>query len=105
MFLRLFHKIIHLSPFYTRKFAYWRVSDDYIVRIADFGLSKDLYVKDYYRRDKDSKTPLPLKWMAIESLRNNGEFTTQSDVVSYNSFNDLIKLIGVTILAEGKLNG
>ena len=57
------------------------MSSDFVVKIADFGLSKDVYHKDYYRRDEKSSTPLPIKWMALESLRNNGEFSSKSDVV------------------------
>ncbi|XP_067947924.1 uncharacterized protein [Watersipora subatra] len=58
------------------------VSDKYIVRIADFGLSRDVYAKDYYRREEDSSVALPVKWLAIESLQT-GVFTSQSDVWSY----------------------
>ena len=46
--------------------------------IADFGLSRDVYSKDYYRMG--TKTPLPVKWMAPESLNDN-VFTVKSDVV------------------------
>jgi len=48
--------------------------------VADFGLSRDLFDNDYYRMENLSK-PLPMKWMAIESL-NDGVFTRESDVVS-----------------------
>ena len=46
--------------------------------IADFGLSRDVYSKDYYRMG--TKTMLPVKWMAPESLNDN-VFTVKSDVV------------------------
>ena len=49
------------------------------MNIADFGLSRDVYSKDYYRMG--TKTMLPVKWMAPESLTDN-IFTTKSDVVS-----------------------
>ena len=58
----------------------FRVSDKYLVKIADFGLSKDIYAKDYYRRDESSGVALPVKWMALESL-STGIFSSQSDVV------------------------
>lgn len=51
------------------------------MKIADFGLSKDLYSKDYYQSDEKNGVPLPIKWLALESL-NSGMFTTMSDVVS-----------------------
>jgi len=58
------------------------VDEEFIVKIADFGLSHDIYQDDYYRTDDSSSKPLPVKWMAIESL-TTGKFTVQSDVVSY----------------------
>ena len=57
-----------------------RVSSDLTVNIADFGLSRDVYSKDYYRMG--TKTMLPVKWMAPESLIDN-LFTIKSDVVSH----------------------
>ncbi len=50
------------------------------MKIADFGLSRDVYRTDYYRVE-DKKRPLPVKWMAPESL-TEGVFSTKSDVVS-----------------------
>ena len=59
---------------------YFRINKSLIVKIADFGLSRDIYKSDYYRVE-DKKRPLPVKWMAIESL-TEGVFSTKSDVVS-----------------------
>lgn len=50
------------------------------VRVADFGLSRDVYETGYYRPGQT--TPLPFKWMAPESLKKS-TFTTKSDVWSY----------------------
>ena len=50
-----------------------------IAKVADFGLSRDVYLMDYYRMGHD--TPLPIKWLAPEALIDK-TFTTQSDVVS-----------------------
>lgn len=52
-----------------------------MVKIADFGMSRDVYEKDYYTMDNMNK-PLPMKWMAVESLRE-GRFTSKSDVVCF----------------------
>lgn len=59
------------------------MSADLTVNIADFGLSRDVYSKDYYRMG--TKTMLPVKWMAAESL-NDSVFTVKSDVVRYVFF-------------------
>ena len=61
------------------KYKNYRVSDNLTVKVADFGLSREIYEKDYYR--VSSKSPLlPIKWMAPESL-NNSIFTEKTDVV------------------------
>ena len=59
-----------------------RVDIHKVVKVADFGLSRDLFCRDYYRVG-DGKTPLPVRWMAPESL-DSSVFTTQSDVVCIN---------------------
>jgi len=50
------------------------------IKVADFGLSRDIYERDYYSCD-GRRSRLPVKWMAIESLEK-GVFTSKSDVVS-----------------------
>ena len=59
-----------------------RVDERGLVKVADFGLSRELIVQDYYRLCH-SKTPVPVRWMAPESLSAN-VFTTMSDVVRYH---------------------
>ncbi|RWS08705.1 Proto-oncogene tyrosine-protein kinase ROS-like protein [Dinothrombium tinctorium] len=51
-----------------------------IVKIGDFGLARDIYKNDYYR--KEGEGLLPVRWMAPESLVD-GVFTTQSDIWSF----------------------
>ena len=56
-----------------------RVDDKLTVKIADFGLSRDIYKSDYYLVENKHR-PLPVRWMAVESL-TSGIFTMKSDVV------------------------
>ena len=56
-----------------------RVSEKWLVKVADFGMSKDIYEQGHYQQT-DRDRPLPMRWMALESLRE-GIYTTQSDVV------------------------
>jgi len=51
-----------------------------VVKICDFGLAKDIYKTDNYQKKTDE--PLPIKWMALESIRDR-IFSTQSDVWSF----------------------
>ena len=53
------------------------VAADFTVKIGDFGMTRDVYDTDYYR--KGGKGLLPVRWMAPESLYD-GLFTTSSDV-------------------------
>ncbi|GIY37238.1 hypothetical protein CDAR_109862 [Caerostris darwini] len=56
------------------------LADDKIVKICDFGLAKDCYKYENYVKKGDG--PLPIKWMAIESIRDH-VFTIKSDVWSF----------------------
>lgn len=51
-----------------------------VAKICDFGLSRRMY--NYQIYVKESREPLPWKWMAYESLKFM-EFSTKSDVWSY----------------------
>ncbi|XP_041107440.1 proto-oncogene tyrosine-protein kinase ROS-like [Polyodon spathula] len=51
-----------------------------LVKIGDFGLARDIYKNDYYR--KRGEGLLPVRWMAPESLID-GVFTKYSDVWSF----------------------
>uniref|UniRef100_A0A1L8DJW7 Tyrosine-protein kinase receptor n=1 Tax=Nyssomyia neivai TaxID=330878 RepID=A0A1L8DJW7_9DIPT len=56
------------------------VAEDMTVKIGDFGMTRDIYETDYYR--KGTKGLLPVRWMSPESLKD-GVFTSSSDVFSY----------------------
>lgn len=52
------------------------MSEDYVVKIADFGLSRE----EPFFIEKDGADK-PLKWMALESIIE-GKYSEKSDVVS-----------------------
>lgn len=57
-----------------------RLDESYTVKVADFGMARDVFDKEYYSVQDHRKAKLPVKWMAIESLQTQ-KFTTKSDVV------------------------
>ena len=57
------------------------VDSQFVCKIADFGLSRDVYESDYYKVGSKSAC-LPVRWMPPESLLY-GRFTIKSDVWSY----------------------
>ena len=57
-----------------------RIDESGIIKVADFGLAKDIYEKMYFREDMKSGVKLPYKWMALESLQD-GLFSEKTDVV------------------------
>ncbi|XP_078073648.1 discoidin domain-containing receptor 2-like isoform X2 [Mustelus asterias] len=56
------------------------VGENYTIKIADFGMSRNLYAGDYYRIQ--GRAVLPIRWMAWESILL-GKFTTGSDVWAF----------------------
>lgn len=54
------------------------VGEDNILKLADFGLSRDITENEHYHmQSKEDK--LPVRWMAVESIYDR-EFTIMSDV-------------------------
>uniref|UniRef100_A0A8C4MH64 Tyrosine-protein kinase receptor n=1 Tax=Equus asinus asinus TaxID=83772 RepID=A0A8C4MH64_EQUAS len=56
------------------------VGQGLVVKIGDFGMSRDIYSTDYYR--VGGRTMLPIRWMPPESILYR-KFTTESDVWSF----------------------
>lgn len=59
----------------------FRLDSNFKVKVADFGLSRDVYETSYYSTQSRG-TKLPVIWMAVESLAG-GVFNEKTDVWSY----------------------
>ncbi|XP_047304133.1 macrophage-stimulating protein receptor isoform X23 [Homo sapiens] len=56
------------------------LDESFTVKVADFGLARDILDREYYSVQQHRHARLPVKWMALESLQTY-RFTTKSDVV------------------------
>ena len=65
----------------------YRVDENLGIKVADFGLSREVYHSNYYRLTHRQR--LPVKWMAPESLFDN-VYTEKTDVVRSNWINHLL---------------
>ena len=55
-----------------------------MIKVADFGLTEDMYDRNYYRRDKSEEgnnEKVPIRWMAPESIETD-IYNERTDVVS-----------------------
>ena len=66
----------------------YRIDLNDVIKVADFGLTRDVYSKNYFRQvsaekegeEGEGPVKLPVRWMALESL-HDGIFTEKTDVV------------------------
>jgi len=56
------------------------LGEDYVIKIADFGLARSLNNTDYYQKTTNGR--FPVKWVAIEALLDR-VYSTQSDIWAY----------------------
>ena len=62
-----------------------RIDSSGVIKVADFGLTEEMYSTNYFRRRKSmsgSEEKVPIRWMAPESIDNN-VYSEASDVVSF----------------------
>lgn len=83
------------------RFFFNRLDVNFTVKVADFGLTRDVYSKEYY--SSENKQRLPVKWMAPESLEQ-GKYSAKSDVVCRQNtliieFDDLLYGVFIETLA------
>ena len=65
-----------------------------MIKVADFGLTEDMYGTNYFRRTKNetgSDEKVPIRWMAPESI-DNDVYTEATDVVSCKAVTALIQI-------------
>ena len=75
--------IYHLQNplYYLNTTGHYRIDENFLIKITDFGLSEDIFERNYFRQGSgDEAVKLPVKWMAPESP-SDGHFSEKSDVV------------------------
>ena len=55
-----------------------------MIKVADFGLTEDMYGTNYFRRNREEEKEekVLIRWMAPESIEND-IYNEATDVVSY----------------------
>ena len=61
----------------------YRLNEDLMVKVSDFGLAKKLDQSDYVTHDQYKQ--LPIRWMSMEAMEKR-IFTIKSDVVFLSLF-------------------
>ena len=60
---------------------YTRMDVNFVIKVADFGLSESTGSKEYFRQQNFDTIKLPIRWLAPESMDDH-IFSEKSDVVS-----------------------
>ena len=62
-----------------------RIDMSGVIKVADFGLTEDMYATNYFRKDSGeagNDEKVPIRWMAPESISSE-LYDEKTDVVSY----------------------
>ena len=59
------------------------VSSSVVVKVGDFGMARDIYETEYYR--KQGRGLLPVRWMAPESIKVGGYFIVEIQTNIFSS--------------------
>ena len=74
-----YHDIIIGKPFH------FRIDENNVIKVGDFGLSERLYGSGYFCQSKEEamarEEKIPIRWMAPESIET-GRYSEKTDVVS-----------------------
>ena len=68
---------------------YLRIDGEGVIKVADFGLTEDMYNTNYFRRTRSEEKreeKVPIRWMAPESIEHS-TYTEATDVVSFPTLN------------------
>ena len=69
----------------SKPYLFLRIDGNGVIKVADFGLTEDMYGTNYFRRRKSvtgSDEKVPIRWMAPESMEHN-IYTEATNVVSF----------------------
>ena len=59
---------------------HFRMDSQHVIKVADFGLTEEIYYGKNCHQNNQAPALLPLKWMAPE-CSTQGDFSEKSDVV------------------------
>jgi hypothetical protein len=98
---KVWQKWFSLAEPFCKPFCYsHRLDANLRVKVADFGLCRDVYERGYYK--SDNKKKLPIRWMAPESIEK-GQYTSKSDVVSHSYLNKGLQDVTVIWIKNTKI--
>ena len=71
-----------------------------MIKVADFGLTEDMYGTNYFRREGGSEEKVPIRWMAPESIEED-IYTEATDVVrsdnTHHDYNILFRIVVICL--------